>query len=75
MVEKPTDCNPRACWALQLPATHDASTGTWVTLAPMPTARRDLAAASGSVQGIGYIYAIGGHGVEWPLTTVERYKP
>jgi N-acetylneuraminic acid mutarotase len=49
---------------------------TWRTIAPMPTARRNLAAAVSNVAGIeGKIFAIGGHGVEFPLTTVEFYTP
>ncbi len=42
---------------------------------PMPTARRDLAAAGGVLHGMPTLYAIGGHGVEFPLTTVEVYIP
>jgi hypothetical protein len=41
----------------------------------MPTARRDLAAAATVANGMGYIFAIGGHGAEFPLTTVEVYSP
>ncbi len=41
----------------------------------MPTARRDLAAAGGALHGIATVYAIGGHGVEFPLDTVEIYTP
>src|SRR5207244_1674736 len=45
--------------------------GTWGIVAPMPTGRRDLAAASSIVQGVGYIFAIGGHrGTDFNLATV-----
>jgi N-acetylneuraminic acid mutarotase len=54
---------------------YDPATDTWSTLVPMPTARRNLMVASGSIRGISYIYAIGGHGIEFPLKTVERYTP
>ena len=54
---------------------YNASTNTWSTLSPMPTARRDLAAAGGVLHGMPTLYAIGGHGVEFPLTTVEVYTP
>jgi N-acetylneuraminic acid mutarotase len=55
--------------------TFEPSTGTWSTIAQMPTARRDLAAAATFVFGIEGIFALGGHGVEFPLTTVEVYTP
>jgi N-acetylneuraminic acid mutarotase len=51
------------------------STGAWSALPPMPTARRDLTAASSVVFGIGRIFAIGGHGLQFPLTTTEVYSP
>src|SRR2546427_476234 len=44
----------------------------WSTVAPMPTARSDLAAARGTD---GRIYAIGGHADSLPLNTVEAYSP
>jgi len=50
---------------------YDPGTDTWSAIAPMPTARRDLAAAAGGSR----IFAIGGHGVEFPLRTVEVYTP
>jgi N-acetylneuraminic acid mutarotase len=43
----------------------------WTTLAPMPTARRDLAAATVG----GRIYAIGGELGATVLNTVEVYNP
>jgi len=55
--------------------TYDPTTHTWSTLAPMPTSRRDLAAAGGALHGIGTICAIGGHGFDFPLTTVEVFIP
>jgi hypothetical protein len=54
---------------------YNPSTGAWSSIAPMPTARRDLTAAASVVFGIGRIFALGGHGVEYPLTTVEVYLP
>jgi N-acetylneuraminic acid mutarotase len=54
---------------------YNASTDTWSTVAPMPTGRRDLAAAASVQFGIGKIFAIGGHGSEPQLTTVEVYTP
>ena len=54
---------------------YDRFTNTWRTIAPMPTARRDLAAAASVVHGIDYIFAIGGHGFDFPLATVEVYTP
>ncbi len=41
----------------------------------MPSARRDLTATASVVFGIDLIFAFGGHGVEYPLTTVEVYLP
>lgn len=54
---------------------YDPATDTWSTVSPMPTARRDLAAAAIVVSGIDRIFALGGHGSEFPLTTVEIYSP
>jgi N-acetylneuraminic acid mutarotase len=52
---------------------YDPSTNTWSTLAPMPTARGDLAAATGPDD---RIYAIGGRdGGRNSLSTVEAYTP
>ena len=50
---------------------YDPSTNTWSPIAPMPTARRDLAAAASGSR----IFAIGGHGVESALRTVEVCTP
>ena len=55
--------------------TYNPSTGVWSSIVPMPTARRDLAATASVVYGIERIVAVGGHGVEVPLTTVEVYTP
>src|SRR4051812_35680717 len=44
----------------------------WATVAPMPTARKDLAVATGSD---GRIYAMGGRDVDGVLATVEAYTP
>jgi N-acetylneuraminic acid mutarotase len=54
---------------------YHPSTDTWSSIAPMPAARRDLAAAAIVVSGIDSIFALGGHGSEFPLTTVEIYSP
>jgi hypothetical protein len=54
---------------------YDPYTDTWTTVAPMPTARRDLAATAGVRNGVGAIYVFGGHGADFPLTTVEVYLP
>ena len=48
---------------------------TWVSIASMPTARRDLAATTYVFFGVTTIYAIGGHGVQFPLATMEVYFP
>lgn len=51
---------------------YTPSTDTWATLVPMPTARYDVAAATGTD---GRIYAIGGTNGEVALNTVEAYTP
>ena len=51
---------------------HDPTTNTWSSLAPLPTARGDLAAVTGTD---GLIYAIGGSGSPNYLSTVEAYDP
>jgi N-acetylneuraminic acid mutarotase len=51
---------------------YTLSTNTWSTVAPMPTARHRLAAATGPD---GRIYAIGGFDINGPLNTVEAYAP
>ena len=55
------------------PAPVDQSTpGRWETLAPMPTARQEVAAAAFG----GHVWVIGGFGATGePLSTVERYDP
>jgi N-acetylneuraminic acid mutarotase len=67
--------NNRTSTFLDTVETYDPSTGDWSSIAPMPTARRDLAAAASAVFGVGRIFALGGHGVEFPLSTVEVYLP
>src|SRR5450755_1091022 len=53
-------------------AVRRQSTGHWTTVAPMPTARYDL--ASGVLNG--KLYAIGGVGSDnIPVNTVEAYDP
>ncbi len=49
-----------------------AAAGSWTTVASMPTARQNLAAATGSD---GRIYAIGGNNNTGSLSTVEAYTP
>jgi N-acetylneuraminic acid mutarotase len=51
---------------------YTPATNTWAAVAPMPTARYALAAATGPD---GRIYAIGGSGLSGPLSTVEVYTP
>jgi N-acetylneuraminic acid mutarotase len=52
---------------------YDSTTNTWSTLAPMPTAREGLAAATGPD---GRIYAIGGYtSSNGTVNTVEAYDP
>jgi N-acetylneuraminic acid mutarotase len=52
---------------------YDPGTDRWETVAPVPTARQDLAAVIGSD---GRIYAIGGRSVaEENFNTVEAYTP
>jgi len=55
------------------PAPVDQRTpGRWETLAPMPTARQEVAAAALA----GHVWVIGGFGATGePLSTVERYDP
>lgn len=48
------------------------STGAWTTVAPMPTPRFALAAATGSD---GRVYAIGGENGDTVLSTVEAFDP
>jgi hypothetical protein len=50
---------------------YDPGSDMWSPIAPMPTARRDLAAAASGSR----IFAIGGHGVESALRIVEVYTP
>ncbi len=57
---------------LQPSSTPTPTTNTWTTAASMPTAREDLAAATGSD---GRIYAIGGNNNNGVLNTVEAYRP
>ena len=54
---------------------YDPSANTWNSIAHLPTARRDLAAATVVTFGVVRIFAIGGHGLAFPLTTVEVYTP
>ena len=54
---------------------YESALGQWGSVAPMPTARRDLAAATVVTFGVVRIFAIGGHGLVFPLTTVEVYTP
>jgi Kelch motif len=67
--------NPAA--RLDTAEAYNPSTNTWSTIAPLPTARRDLAAAAAVLEGIGYVFAIGGHGaeLELALATTEVYGP
>ena len=53
----------------------DPSSGSCRAIAPMPTARRKLASAASVLFGNTKIFAMGGHGVEFPLTTMEVYTP
>ncbi|HEX3178129.1 MAG TPA: kelch repeat-containing protein [Methylomirabilota bacterium] len=59
--------------ATDSPAPIDQSApGRWVTLAPMPTARQEVAVAALG----GHVWVIGGFGAgAEPLATVERYDP
>lgn len=54
------------------PAPEDQAPGTWRTLAPMPSARQEVAVAEAG----GKVYVIGGFG-EWyaPSDTVDVYDP
>lgn len=60
-----------AIWVASAFGTAEATTGSWTTVAPMPTGRLALAATTGSD---GTIYAIGGEG-GGTKDVVESYQP
>jgi hypothetical protein len=66
--------------ALNTVEAYSPATNTWATLPPMPTARRDLAAATAPCPGARHrtcVYAIGGstNGGTLAVNTVEAYSP
>jgi N-acetylneuraminic acid mutarotase len=59
-------------------ARYSPSSNTWTTVAPLPTARRRLAAAAGFCPGSTAticVYAIGGNSSAGIVATVEVYNP
>ena len=63
---------PPANYDVNTVEAYDPTTGTWSTVAPMPTARDGLVAVTGLD---GHIYAIGGESNGTFVSTVEAYDP
>ncbi len=61
--------------ALSVVESYDPSSDTWLTLAPMPTARNSISAVVDKVADKEIIYVIGGYSSGSRLTTVESYNP